>query len=227
VLQILAVDLGTDLLPALGLGAEPPEPGEMRRPPRHRHAPLLTGAVLVRAYLVLGLVEGLTSMAGYLMVWHSNGVDLAALQQLAPDLLHHRATPAVQAIQHQASTVAFCLIVAGQMGALLACRSDRRPFWELLPIANPLLWLGWWSEPIVASALVLLAPIAGVFELANVPAGYLGPIALAPLAVLLADSVHKRLVWRCGRGHRNIRSLGLGPGSSRYQWWRGLMGRCR
>ena len=97
---------------------------------------------MVRAYLVLGLVEGLTSMAGYLLVWHNNGVDLAALQQLAPDLLHHRAAPAVQAIQHQASTVAFCLIVAGQMGALLACRSDRRPFWELLSIPNPLLWLG-------------------------------------------------------------------------------------
>jgi len=227
VLQILAVDLGTDLLPALGLGSEAPEAGVMHLPPRPRELPLLNRSLMVRAYLVLGLVEGLTSMAGYLMVWHSNGVDLAALQQLAPDLLHHRATPAVQAIQHQASTVAFCLIVAGQMGALLACRSDRRPFWELLPIANPLLWLGWWSEPIVASALVLLAPIAGVFELANVPPGYLGPIALAPLAVLLADSVHKRLVWRCGRGHRNIRSLGLGPGSSRYQWWRGLMGRCR
>ncbi|WP_414027453.1 cation-translocating P-type ATPase [Cyanobium sp. ATX-6F1] len=32
VLQILAVDLGTDVLPALGLGAEPPEPGVMRNP---------------------------------------------------------------------------------------------------------------------------------------------------------------------------------------------------
>jgi magnesium-transporting ATPase (P-type) len=41
VLQILAVDLGTDLLPALGLGAEAPESGLMRQPPRPRSAPLL------------------------------------------------------------------------------------------------------------------------------------------------------------------------------------------
>ena len=34
VMQILAVDLGTDMLPALGLGVEPPEPNVMQEPPR-------------------------------------------------------------------------------------------------------------------------------------------------------------------------------------------------
>ena len=34
-MQILAVDLGTDMVPALGLGAEPPEPGVMNKPPVH------------------------------------------------------------------------------------------------------------------------------------------------------------------------------------------------
>lgn len=205
VLQILAVDLGTDLLPALGLGSEAPEAGVMHQPPRPRELPLLNRSLMVRSYLVLGLVEGLISMAGYLLVWHNNGVNLAALQQLAPDLLHHRATPAVQAIQHQASTVAFCLIVAGQMGALLACRSDRRPFWELLPIPNPLLWLGFLSEPVVAGTLVLVAPIAAAFELARFPLDYLGPIALAPVAVLLADTLHKLLIRKSGRGQRPSR----------------------
>jgi magnesium-transporting ATPase (P-type) len=151
---------------------------------------------MVRAYLVLGLVEGLSAMAGYLLVWRHNGVGLAALQQLAPELLHHRATAAVLAIQHQAATVAFCSIVAGQMGALLACRSDRRPFWELLPIPNPLLWLGFFSEPVVAGLLVLVARIAAVFDLASFPVGSLGPMAIAPVAVLLADTLHKGLIRR-------------------------------
>jgi magnesium-transporting ATPase (P-type) len=140
------------------------------------------------------------------MVWRNNGFDLVALQQVAPDLLHHRAAPAVLAIQREASTVAFCLIVASQMGALLACRSDRRPFWEMIPIPNPLLWLGWWSEPVVAGTLVLVSPIAAVFELAQFPPASLGPIALAPLVVLLADTVHKRLLWRHGRS-REARGL--------------------
>lgn len=212
VLQILAVDLGTDLLPALGLGSEAPEAGVMHQPPRPRELPLLNRPLMVRAYLVLGLVEGLTSMAGYLLVWRNNGINLAALQQLAPDLLHHRAAPAVLAIQQQAATVAFCLIVAGQMGALLACRSDRRPFWELLPIPNPLLWVGFVSEPVVAGILVLVAPIAAVFEMARFPLDYLGPIALAPVAVLIADTLHKLLIRKYGWGQRPSRLAVLSAG---------------
>jgi len=146
---------------------------------------------MVRAYLVLGLVEALVAMAGYLLVWRHHGVDLAALRRLAPDLLRHSAASAVEAIQHQAAAVAFCLIVAGQMGALLACRSDRRPFWQMLPMPNPLLWLGFFSEPVVAGTLVLLPALAGVFAMAPFPPGWLGGLALAPLAVLLADTAHK------------------------------------
>ncbi len=44
IIQILAVDLGTDMLPALALGAEKPDPDTMRRPPRPRGERLLIGA---------------------------------------------------------------------------------------------------------------------------------------------------------------------------------------
>ena len=33
VMQILAIDLGTDMVPALGLGVESPEEGVMDKPP--------------------------------------------------------------------------------------------------------------------------------------------------------------------------------------------------
>lgn len=194
VLQILAVDLGTDLLPALGLGADPPEPGVMRLPPRPKGLPLLNRAVMVRAYLVLGLVEGLVAMAGYLLTWRANGVGWSQLRVLAPQLLHHTADAGVVAIQQQATTVTFCLIVAGQMGTLLACRSESRPAWAMLAIPNPMLWLGLVSEPLLASALVLLAPVAAVFGMRPFPMAWLGPMALAPLLVILADALDKR--WR-------------------------------
>lgn len=54
IIQILAVDLGTDILPALALGAEPPRPETMRGPPRPRHERLLDWRLLARAYLWLG-----------------------------------------------------------------------------------------------------------------------------------------------------------------------------
>ena len=46
IIQILAIDLGTDMLPALALGAEPPAGDTMRAPPRPRGEPLLTSAML-------------------------------------------------------------------------------------------------------------------------------------------------------------------------------------
>jgi Ca2+-transporting ATPase len=200
VLQILAVDLGTDLLPALGLGAEPPDPGEMRRPPRPRSQALLNRAVMVRGYLVLGLTEAAVAMAGYLLVWRTQGVGLMELRALAPALLHHRAPAALQAVQTQASTVTFALIVAGQMGALLACRSDFRPFWQVLRRPNRLLWLGFASEPVVAAILVLVPPLAEAFGTAPFPSAWLGPMLLAPLAVLTADSLHKLASGRWSHG---------------------------
>ena len=196
VLQILAVDLGTDLLPALGLGAEPPEPGAMRLPPRRRGQPLLDRSVMVRAYLVLGLAEAIASMAGYLLVWRWHGIGWAELRQLAPALLHKNVPAAVQAIQTQASSVAFALIVAGQMGALLACRSDRQPFWASLRRPNRLLWLGFLSEPVVAATLILVPALAAVFGTAPFPEAWLLPMGLAPLLVLAADTLQKRFTRR-------------------------------
>jgi len=77
------------------------------------------------------------------------------------------------------------------MGNLLACRSASRPFWTLLRVPNPLLWLGFLSEPAVAACLMLIPPLAAVFAMAPVPLEALGGIALTPLAVLAADTLHK------------------------------------
>ena len=68
ILQILAVDLGTDMVPALGLGAEKPEPGIMARPPRARNARVLTPALLMRAYVFLGGLEAAAAMAAFFFV---------------------------------------------------------------------------------------------------------------------------------------------------------------
>lgn len=191
VLQILAVDLGTDLLPALGLGSDPPEPQLMRLPPRPRDQPLLNRLVMVRAYLVLGLTEAAISMGGYLKVWRDHGVSLNELRELAPGLLQRTAEPWVDGVQKQASTLAFALIVAGQMGALLACRSDSLPFWRLLPVPNSLLWLGLLSEPLLASGLILLPALAGIFAFLPLRAGDWPLLGAAPILVLLADTAFK------------------------------------
>ena len=69
IVQILAVDLGTDMVPALGLGTEKAEPGIMNRPPRSRHERVLQPALLARAYIFLGGFEAITAMAAFFFVW--------------------------------------------------------------------------------------------------------------------------------------------------------------
>jgi Ca2+-transporting ATPase len=198
VLQILAVDLGTDLLPALALGAEPPEAGSMQNPPRHRDQPLLTRAVMLRGYLLLGAVEAGLAMAAYLLAWRAEGVGLAQLRALAPALLAGTAEPAWQVVQRQASAATFTTIVLGQLGVLMACRSDRQPVLGRPGLGwlrrNPLLGLGIGSELAIAVLLVQVAPLAAVLELAPFPAGWLGWMLPVPVLVVLVDDLRKRLL---------------------------------
>jgi len=85
IMQILAVDLGTDMFPALALGAEKPSPDIMQRPPRAKNEHLLTRRVLLRAYLYLGIFEAVAGMAAYFYVMHQGGWNWG--QPLAPTSL--------------------------------------------------------------------------------------------------------------------------------------------
>jgi magnesium-transporting ATPase (P-type) len=78
VLQILAIDLGTETLPALALGREPAEPGLMDRPPRPRHEGVVRPAMLIRAWVFLGLISAGLVIGGYFFVLTRAGWHLGA-----------------------------------------------------------------------------------------------------------------------------------------------------
>ncbi len=65
VMGVLAVDVGTDLIPAMGLGIEPPEEGIMERQPRRRDEKLLSLNFILRSYFVQGTVLALACYATY------------------------------------------------------------------------------------------------------------------------------------------------------------------
>ncbi len=68
VLQILAIDLGTEILPALALGREPAEPGLMDRPPRPSSEGVIRWPLLYRAWIFLGLIEAGLVLGGFFFV---------------------------------------------------------------------------------------------------------------------------------------------------------------
>jgi calcium-translocating P-type ATPase len=114
ILQILAVDLGTDIVPALGLGAEPPEPEVMQRPPRSSERRLIDRFLLLRAYLFLGLIEAAAAMSAYFFILQSSGWHWGDM--LSADNLVYR----------QATTACLSAIVIMQVANVYLCRSERR-----------------------------------------------------------------------------------------------------
>jgi magnesium-transporting ATPase (P-type) len=150
VLQVLALDIGTDLLPAVALGGEKPERAVMERPPRPSGARLLDAHVLARAFGFLGPVEAVASMA-MLPIG-------AALFVGWPD----QPLVAASAVA-MLSTMVFAAIVVMQMANAFECRSDPASLFAIGPLSNRLLvgavliealaLLGFVYVPVIASAL--------------------------------------------------------------------------
>lgn len=202
ILQILAIDLGTDMVPALALGAELPETGVMEQPPRPTKKPLLDLWLLVRAYAFLGVIEAIAGMAGFFLVWWSHGYAMADIQQVTPAILSHTADPTVTTIYRQATTMTLAAIVACQVGNIFACRSDRASICKIGWFSNQLIWVGIAVELVLLVAIIHVVPISRIF--ATIP---LAPwqwlvLLVCPLVVLGAEEVRKWTACRIGIAKR-------------------------
>ena len=184
IIQILAVDLGTDMLPALALGADKPAPDVMSRRPRPRTQRLLSWPVLTRAYLFLGLLEAAAAMAAFFFTLRSSGWEFGVpLAPRAPLYL-------------QATTASLAAIILMQVANVFICRDPLRSAFSSSLFANRLILVG------VASELTLL------FALVYSPLGHLmfgtAPLGTAvwlfilpfPLAMLALEELRKALARR-------------------------------
>jgi len=126
VMGVLAVDVGTDLIPAMGLGIEPPEEGIMERPPRRRDEKILSLPFILRAYFVHGSILALSCYATYyymgwvLGAWQV-GQSLAAMPASPRGLQFAQATPAYL----QTLTAYFFPTVTTQIANVLCKRSTK------------------------------------------------------------------------------------------------------
>ena len=148
VLQLLAFDVGTETLPALALGREPAEPGLMRRPPRERSEGVIRPAMLVRAWLFLGVICAALAMAGFFYVLGGAGWSPGDPTG-AGHSLHHA--------YQQATTMTFLGMVMGQIGTAFAARTERASLRSIGVFSNRLLLWGIAFE-LALSALIIYAP---------------------------------------------------------------------
>jgi magnesium-transporting ATPase (P-type) len=188
VMQVLSVDLGTDLVPALALGAETPEPGLMEQPPRKLSEHVITRGMLLKAYAWLGMIQSVGAMAAFYFFYWTNGYWGQWL-----DL------PAEGVVYHTATAMTLACVVATQIGNLFAQRSDRTSSFKIPLRSNPLLWTGIATELVLLGLIVYVPALQSVFGTAAIPADS-WPFLIAWMPVLLlADEARKWIVRRRAR----------------------------
>jgi sodium/potassium-transporting ATPase subunit alpha len=186
IIQILAVDLGTDMLPALALGAEMPTPDVMKRPPRKMKERLLNFRLMTRAYLFLGPIEAFACMFGFFYVLYGGGWSWG--ETLAP---HH-------VLYLQATTACLTAIIITQIGNMFACRSDRDSVFSIGFFANKLIFSGMFFS-IMLQVFIVYHPFGNkVFGTA--PIGMDVWLVLLPFSafLLFAEELRKMLTRRYG-----------------------------
>ncbi|WP_238613288.1 cation-translocating P-type ATPase [Candidatus Oscillochloris fontis] len=183
VMQILAIDLGTDMVPALGLGAERPEPGLMARPPRRRSDHIISRGLLVRSLLFLGMIQGAVAMLAFFAIYWSQGYAGLWL-----DL------PAEGHIYQVATTATLAAIVATQIGNLFAQRTTHASILAINPFTNRLIWIGIGIEILLILAISYVPWLQWIFGTAALPASsWLLLLACVPV-LLIADELRKAIV---------------------------------
>jgi sodium/potassium-transporting ATPase subunit alpha len=145
VMQILAIDLGTETIPALALGIEPPEASIMKQPPRPANKGLIEKGLLFRGYIFLGLISTIGVLFAYFFILYrggwSWGVDL----------------PINDPLVRKATTATFLSIVIMQIGNVFACRTQTESAFKKGLFSNRLIIWGILTE-IVLSLFIIYHP---------------------------------------------------------------------
>ena len=205
VLQILAIDLGTETLPALALGREPAEPDVMCRPPRARTQRVITRDMLMRAWVVLGMTSAALVLGGFFFVLVRAGWQPG--DPVGPG-------SALELDYRRATTMTFVGIVACQIGSALAVRTRRGATSER-GFGNPLLAWGIVFELVFTATLVFVPALQSLVGTTSLGPTELLLVAPFPAIVWGVDALTRRVVAR-RPGTPALRSSSRTPRSPPY-----------
>jgi magnesium-transporting ATPase (P-type) len=184
VMQILTIDLGTDMLPALGLGTEKPEQGIMDQPPRNQKEPLLNKKLIIKAFLWYGLLEGITSSISYFFVNVQNGWPQVPLAR------------GVDPIYIKATAMTLAAIVFSQIGAAFNCRTEKQSVFKVGLFSNKQVNFGIIFEILLIIALVTLPLLQSIFNTASLNLSDWLFLCIWPPLILLIEEARKAWLRR-------------------------------
>jgi calcium-translocating P-type ATPase len=177
IIQVLAIDLGTDLLPALALGTEAASPAAMATPPESQRAPLMRRTLLLRTFFY-GAIEACLGLGAFFAYYASQG--WRPFEPMDTDLAK------------AASTLTFLGIVAGQIGCLFAWR-DGSLHQRLSLRGNPWIAAGLAFEVSLVIALIYVPGLNRLFSMTAVPIFWLAVLPLGAAVFNACDLLRRRL----------------------------------
>lgn len=181
VMQILSVDLGTDMIPALGLGTELPEKGIMDRPPRKQNDSLLSKKIIIKAFLWYGSIEAIIAMAAYFFV---NFVHGGSFTELASSGLIYR----------EATTMTLGAIIFCQIGNAINCRTEKQSALSIGLFSNKLINIGFVFEIFLLCILSYVPFVHGLFNTAPLSLVDWIFLILCPIPVVALEEIRKKIV---------------------------------
>lgn len=178
---VLAIDLGTDIIPGMALGAELPHKGLMNEGPRSRKEHILTMGVYLRAFGFLGFLSAVLSMGLFWFYLKAHGWSGESLPWDNPLYL-------------QATTLTFSAIVFAQIGNGLSCRSRQDSVFSIGLLSNRFYWIGVAAELGLLGLLIFVAPLAHIFGTVAFDPIYWWAVIAVAIIVFFAEEGRKSVI---------------------------------
>lgn len=187
VVLILAIDLGTDIVPALGLGAERPETDVMKRKPRPREERLLSRNLLFMSYGVIGMLQAAAGFFTYFVILYSGGWEWG-LDLANSDPLYRTAI-----------TGFFASIIICQVADVIICRTRTQSLFTVGLFSNRLVLAGIAFELLLLVGISYIPAFNTFFGTAPLEIWHLMLSLPFALAILVGDEVRRIFVRRGNR----------------------------
>jgi magnesium-transporting ATPase (P-type) len=193
-LQVLAIDLGSDVLPGLALGVEKPEADVMDRPPRPRSERLMSRKTLGRVAYI-GAIQSVFAVTGFLYVLLSHGWNWGDASWMDPSNPHY-------AIYREALTMTQAAIVAGQVANGFGCRTERESVFKIGIFSNHFLVISQFIGIGIMCAISYVPFLQNIFKTAPLTLADWGFLVLAGVTLFFAEEARKWVMRR-----RDARSI--------------------
>lgn len=182
VMQILTIDIGTDMLPALGLGSEKPEPGIMNKAPRNPKDHLMSKNVLWRAFGWYGMIGAAVSIGGYFWINHLHGWPDVSLAAAGP-------------VYAEATTMTLAAIIFSQIASVMNSRSQKASVFKLGVLSNHKINFGILVEILILLMLMYVAPLREVFGTTTLQWQAWLYLIVLPIPIVLIENLRKRIAY--------------------------------